>query len=126
MTIYSEISDQKDCIVHVAMGQVRIEEAIEAYQEAMQHKDFHKGMSSIWDLTSGSYEGVGEEDFAKLIETIAATDQVRGEGRKVALVVKNMVDLGLGKLFEEMSKNRIMHQERIFLKMEDALAWLRE
>ena len=125
MTFYSEISDNGTYIVHVAIGDVTLEEATESYKRALENRNFTPGMDSIWDLTSGSFEKLNHDLFKTMIQEVAKTNHMRGEGHKVAVVVGDMTEFELGQQYEEMTHGILPHNMRVFMNMTEALGWLK-
>jgi len=124
MSFYSEISAEKGYIIHVAIGDVNLEEAAESFHSSLKDPEFKPGMDAIWDLTSGKFGALDEEMLKHFVNSIVKAYPMRGEGQKVAVVVKDESDVRLGKILRQLTLSVMNHEMQMFQNLNDALVWL--
>lgn len=91
----------------------------------MGHPDFKPGMDALWDLQAASFDELNQAELLKMMEFVAAHQDQRGAGYKVAIVVGSDLQFGFARMYELMSYS-LPSRKLIFRDIRSAFKWLKK
>jgi hypothetical protein len=117
--------DQEKNIAYIKIiGKVESKDILEAFDQAVSRKGYHKGMGRLWDFTEIDL-GLLESD---VIPEMARYSLKFPEGIrdvKVAFVVRKSLEYGLTRMFQTYSEMYAKSQVKIFDRIDKAERWMR-
>ena len=119
MPIRYEIDKERRLVITTGTGAVHLADAL-AHQESLRdNPDFDPTFSQLMDYTQLTEYNLGLDDMVKI-----AQRRVFAPGSRRAIVVRDDLSYGLGRMFEMLRENAGEFGIRVFRDREEALNWL--
>ena len=125
MSVETEWDVERGVAIRRVLGDLTVQDAVEAMKSSYSHPNFVGGMNSLWDLRQGSLAGLSTFDVREIIWFADATVETRGRGYRTALVAPTDADFGTSRLLKTLGSH-LPGNIRIFRGYDEALAWLSE
>jgi len=106
-----------------AQGTLTFEAVAEAGALASKLPGYRPGMNALWDLREADLTGLDRKALERLSEVIR--QHPARLGAKIAIVVVRDVDYGIMRMWQVYGEDAPQNR-RVFAKITDAQAWLRE
>ncbi len=106
------------------VGEIRREDFESLLMELFEDPDFRPNPRLLIDQREGRLVATGS-DVRTQTQFLKSTQDRMGVPR-VAIVVGTMLDVGLNRMFENMSEGSVAYAGKIFRNVKEARAWLEE
>ncbi len=120
--ISSNINTKLNLIHHVCAGKISSTDVIAAFDRVVADKDFHPGMSVIWDFHKARIN-VGPEELQALVTHVGLKRQNRGTGYRLAIVADDAMMRMLADIFKALA-SPLSFEVQIFPTPDEAIAWV--
>ena len=122
MPIATTLDSATALITYVVTGDMTLDHARAAVDEAVSDPRFNPAMNSIWNLKEGRV-AISMKELPQMISHFSKIDERRGKGYKVAILVRSNEDFGLSSLFE-MHSYTLPFKVQVFRSTSEALEWV--
>ena len=122
MTHFQYLEDV-DAVLGVIEGDLSFQKYKESVSDLMTYSQYKPGRNVIWDLRGASSKSLTSEHIRSVASYAKTLDGARGKWKAV-LVVPNLVELGLARMFEAWLDDAPFSL-KICYTLEEAKAWVR-
>ena len=123
MPVETRIDPQEKLIHYKATGEINVVDMIAAFESVFGHPDFKPGMNALCDAKYATFEDMALHDVQDLAARIATRGKDRGQGYRVALLVRGNTEFGISSLFE-MQTAQLPFEVQVFRNTKEAKTWL--
>lgn len=123
MPVETHIDPQTKLIHYKATGEINVVDMIAAFQSVFGHPDFEPGMNALCDAKYATFKEMALHDVQDLAAVVASMGKQRGQGHRVALLVRGNTEFGLSALFE-MQTVSLPFEVQVFRNTNEARTWL--
>ena len=107
----------------VVNGRLTALDIVNVFDELINFPEFKTGMNTLWNVTDATHPDLTTDDIRVIATHVHRFAEKRGNG-KVAWVVANDVDFGIGRMFEMLTDREIPMTYRVFRDIVEAKLWL--
>lgn len=125
MSVETEWDAERGIAIRKVLGQLTVQDAVEAMKLSYSDPNFVGGMNTLWDLRQGSVAGLSTFDIREIIWFATATVQTRGREYRTALVAPKDTEFSLSRLLKTLGSH-LPGNIRVFRDYDEALAWASE
>lgn len=104
-------------------GRFNLRDYVAMTREILARDFWRPGMDTLFDHRALDFHDTGFETMSAVTRTHEGQDEQIGPGR-CAIVMKDEADFGRGRMWENISQDRISVRSRIFTDLATARAWL--
>lgn len=116
--------DDAGSFVHIRTeGQFSADGHLRMARDILGRPFWSPGRDVLFDHRALSFRGVRFSDIREAADNHRAHDREIGDGR-AAIVMKDLADYGVGRMFDGVTADSVHARLRIFLDLEEAIAWL--
>ena len=123
MPVETHIDPQTRLIHYKATGEINVVDMIAAFHGVFGHPDFEPGMNALCDAKYATFKEMSLHDVQDLTAVIASMGKRRGQGYRVALLVRGNTEFGISSLFE-MTTVSLPFEVQVFRNTKEAKTWL--
>lgn len=122
MPVETKIYPSQMLVIHTCSGEIDAEHFIQAFDAAIAHPDFKRGMNVLWDIRRATIN-TKPQNIQKLVTHVGQMREKRGSGYRLAVVSEKNVLIMLAGIFKALS-TPLSFQVRIHRDVETAKRWL--
>lgn len=122
MTITWDIDEKAGLVTVRVVGQLTLESARQALTELYAQPSYRPPMVDLWDLRAAQIDS-GPGDVQAFVRFIQGSRGNHGTDQ-TALVVSNMVDFGLSRMYQAHAEASLPISVRAFTQLDEAYEWL--
>lgn len=116
---------EPDFFLVETQGNFNINSFRELAQELLTHEKWRPGAACLFDYRKSDFQDLSAEDLEKAKVMHQQNNEVIGKSRS-ALVMKNLVNFGIGRMYQGKTEFHVDTEFRIFTVIEDAVQWVTE
>lgn len=122
MPVVSTIINELHVLEHSCRGTMKVQDIIDAFDDAMNLPGFERSMPVLWDLRDAKIDATPEEMQA-LVTHVGLKRGHRGTGYRLAVVAQDSMLITLADIFKALS-SPLSFQVRIFRDIDEARSWI--
>ena len=124
MAIETRIDADAGLVILTGTGNLKFVDLAEAYESLFKHPDFRPGLNSLWNFKDAVLT-VATQQLPDAIKILQRHQGERGEGFRVAIVVRRNADYGLSTLFGMQAFDQPFEYQ-VFQSLTEATKWVTE
>ncbi len=118
-----EFERDRELVVIRTSGRFNLRDHAAMTEEILAREFWRPGMATLFDHRALDFHDVGFETMSAASRTHRDQDDQIGPGR-CAILMKDEADFGRGRMWENISQDRISVQSQIFTDLAAARSWL--
>lgn len=118
-----EFEREHQLVVIRTSGRFNLRDYVAMTGEILDKEYWRPGMATLFDHRALDFHDAGFETMSAVTRTHEGQDEQIGPGR-CAIVMKDEADFGRGRMWENISQDRISIESRIFTDLGAARDWL--
>ena len=104
-------------------GSFSLEEHAKKMEELESQSYWKPGINVLFDCREMDMSDMKPDDVSGLADNFVADDRLLG-CNKIAVLMKSIIDFGIGRQFEMLTDERMCADIRVFMREKQALLWL--
>jgi len=122
MPVTTEIDSETGLISYIASGTISLAEMREAYEKVFERPDYRPGMNALCNAKDAQLD-VSMNELGEFVSFLQSFRAKRGEGYKLAILVRSNQDFGLTNVFR-MRGYEMPVEIQVFRSSNEAKQWL--
>ncbi|MCW8131917.1 MAG: hypothetical protein KIS92_16345 [Planctomycetota bacterium] len=123
MTWTVELAPGGRAVIVCTQGHFNLTDYVRMVNDILSRDYWKPGMDAYFDHRKASFEGTDFMTIMSAGEQMRSHDKEIGDGR-AAILMKHMGDYGLGRMFQNVTDDKISAKLKIFTDEKEARAWL--